>query len=115
MRHAFTLTYLNHALLSHISALGAHRETKMREIENISEMANRVIVILNKAGMYLSENKHENATNLSPMLLELKKQIIASDSNLKKQQLRLFYNVVGATEKIIKELQETWMDSKNQN
>ena len=116
MQHAFTITYLNHALLSHISALGAHRETNLPGIENISEITTQINNVLNEASKYLTSKENINPTNLSPLLLKLQKQINSSDSNLKKQQLRLFYNIAGTTAKIIKELQEqsfTIIESNN--
>ena len=112
MKHAFTLTYLNHALLSHISALGAHRETNMPIIENISGITAQINKVLNEAGEYLVSKENFIPTDLSPMLMELKEQIVSSDTNLKKQQLRLFYNIAGTTAQIIREMQETWVDIK---
>ena len=113
MQHAFTLTYLNHALLSHISALGVHRETNMPVIDNISEITRQINSALHEAGQYLQTNKRSIAEDLSPLLLDLQKHIIATDSGLKKQQLRLLYNITGTTSKIVKELEATWMDLKN--
>lgn len=106
MQHAFTLTFLNHALLSHISALGAHRETNMPVLENISDIVGQISLVLREAGDYLINKEHVTPTELSPLLLELKGQINATDTSLKKQQLRLLYNIAGATAKIMKEIQE---------
>ncbi|MCG6186383.1 FUSC family membrane protein [Maribellus maritimus] len=113
MQHALTLTYLNHALLSHISALGAHRETNMPVIENISVITNQINEVLNEASKYLVSQKNIIPTELSPVLMELKEQIVLSDNHLKKQQLRLFYNIAGTSSKIMKEIEETWVDIKN--
>lgn len=81
MQHAFTLTYLNHALLSHISALGAHRETNLPGIENISEITIQINAVLNEASEYLPNKEKFNPIDLSPLLLKLQKQIISSDNN----------------------------------
>ncbi len=113
MQHAFTLTYLNHALLSHISALGAHRETNMPTIENIDGITERITHALSDASEYLITTPHQLPPELSPLLLKLKEQIEDADPGLKKQQLRLFYNITGTTSKIIKEMEATWMDLKN--
>jgi len=110
MQHAFTFTYLNHALLSHISALGAHRETNMPNIENISDITEKINMVLNKASEYLLTSNHQLPDDLSPLLLELKKQIVATASGIKKQQLRLFYNITSSTAKLMAELQESWVD-----
>ncbi len=110
MKHTFTLTYLNHALLSQISALGAHRETHLPGIENMQEIMERVNKVLNEAGCYLQSQTQGNTSNLSPTLLELKQQIVTTESGLKKQQLRLLYNIADSTAKIMQELQETQVD-----
>ncbi|MCK3685201.1 FUSC family membrane protein [Maribellus sp. YY47] len=107
MKHAFTLTYLNHALLSHISALGVHRESNMPEIDNIAAIMDQINAALDEASQYLLSGGHQSPTDLSPTLLELKQQITGTAPGLKKQQLRLLYNIAGTTAKIIKELQET--------
>lgn len=112
MQHAFTLTYLNHALLSHISAMGSHRENHAFNIDNISETTLKLSDILTKAGEFLKNNAASLETDLSPMLLELKQQINSADSIVKKQQLRLFYNIVNTTAKILKELQEMKVGSE---
>lgn len=112
MQHAFTLTYLNHALLSHISALGAHRETNMPIIKNISGITKQINAALQEASRYLETSEHGIAVELSSLIHELRKQITATESGLKKQQLRLFYNIAGTTSKIMKELEDTWPDMK---
>ena len=105
MHQAFTLTYLNHALLSHISALGAHRETYTPDLHEITEISNQVITVLIEAGHYFSTSDRKIPADLYPLLLGLQKQIVTAVSGLQKQRLRLLYNIVGTTEKIIKELQ----------
>jgi len=110
MQHAFTLTYLNHALLSNISALGAHRETNIPGIENVEKIMKQINVVLDEASRQLKSNSQQITTNLSPILLELKQEIVSTESGLKKQQLRLIYNIAGTTSKIVKELQETGTD-----
>ena len=112
MQHALTLTYLNHALLSHLSALGVHRETNLPTIENIDQITKQIFDALSEAGNYLTNEVNQIPTNLSPLLLELKKQIGSAESGLKKQQLRLFYNITGTTAQIVNELEKTWADFK---
>lgn len=119
MQHAFTLTYLNHALLSYISALGAHRETKAFDIEDVTIMTNQITEILNKAGEYLFSNPQNENNDLSSLLMNLKNLINSTESIIKKQQLRLFYNLTSTTEKFMKELQnlkpETEANAKQQS
>lgn len=106
MQHAFTLTYLNHALLSYISAMGAHRENHAFNIDNIHDITKRISGILSQAGDYLLKGNMDLQTDLSPMLLELKQQINSQELIVKKQQLRLVYNIASTTSKILKELEE---------
>ncbi|MGM0619940.1 MAG: FUSC family membrane protein [Bacteroidota bacterium] len=110
MQHAFTLTFLNHALLSHISALGAHRESNLVVIENLTEISRQVTEVLNKAGNYLLNREQQISDDLSPLLLDLQKQIVSTGSGLKKQNLRIIYNIADTASKIIRELEETWDD-----
>jgi len=111
MKHAFTLTYLNHALVSHISALGAHRESNTK-LKNVDEIIQQINVVLNDATQYLLDNKHHVPDDLSPLLMKLQKQISTSPSGIKQQQLRLYYNLTATTAKIINELTETWTEKK---
>jgi uncharacterized membrane protein (TIGR01666 family) len=106
MQHAFTLTYLNHALLSYISAMGAHRENDAFNVENIKDMTGQISAILTTAGEYLLNEETDLQTDLSPILMELKQQINSPESIVKKQLLRLFYNIASTTAKILKELQD---------
>ncbi len=105
MQHAFTLTYLNHALLSYISALGAHRETNMPVMDNIADMTNQITGMLTKNSEYFKNNEPEAQTSISPMLMELQQKITSTSDLTEKQQLRLFYNVAGTIYQIQKELQ----------
>lgn len=115
MQHAFTLTYLNHALLSHISALGAHRETNLPNVGNAAQITAQINSVLDEASKNLLTKEHHLSRDLSPMLLEFQKQITATEAGMKKQQLRLYYNIAGTTSKIIKELEDTWVDLKSVN
>jgi len=110
MQHAFTLTFLNHALLSHISALGAHRESNLVAIENLQEISRQITEVLNKAGNYLLNREQQISDDISPLLLNLQKQIVSTGSGLKKQNLRIIYNIADTASKIIRELDETWDD-----
>jgi uncharacterized membrane protein (TIGR01666 family) len=106
MQHAFTLTYLNHALLSHISAMGAHRENHSFAVDNPVNTVNKISDILNHAGSYLSTSEDKALPDLSPLLMDLKQQINSTEVIVRKQQLRLIYNIANTTSKILRELQE---------
>ena len=104
-QHAFALTYLNHALLSQISALGAHRENNLVKIENMEEITSRISSILTGASEFLPENSQNNLNDLSSLLLNLKKQIDECNEGIKKQQFRLLYNITDSANKMIHEIQ----------
>lgn len=106
----FTLTYLNHALLSHLSALGAHRETNLPVIENISQITSQINHALKEAADYPLNRNRRMTTDLSSLLLGLKEQISSTDNSLKKQELRLLYNIAATTTKIQNELLKTDFD-----
>ncbi len=108
MQNAFTLTYLNHALLSYISALGAQRETNTFSIKNINQLTNQIAETITNAGNY-SLNKHQYPAraNLTPLLFDLQQQISSTKTIVKKQQLRLLYNITSTTARIVEELERT--------
>ncbi|MFB6317631.1 FUSC family membrane protein [Saccharicrinis sp. FJH54] len=105
MQQAFTLTYLNHALLSHISALGAHRETSTPDLNEIRTVSNRVMEGLKEAGHYSETGQQGFSSDFTVLLNDLQEQLSASGSGLQKQRLRLLYNIAGTTDKIVRELQ----------
>ena len=104
-QHAFALTYLNHALLSQISALGAHRENNLVKIENMEEVTGRISSILTGASEFLPDNSQNKLPDLSALLLNLKTQIEECNSAIKKQQFRLLYNIADSANKMIHEIQ----------
>ena len=110
MKNVFTLTYLNHALLSHISALGAHRETNMESIGNIDLIFDLIDKKLEKASQPGIKQEDNLSAELSKLLLSLQEQIKQSEPGLKRQQLRLFYNISASTSKIMDEMRESGID-----
>ena len=106
MQQAFAFTYLNHALLSQISALGAHRENNLVNIENMGEITGQINAVLTGATDNLLINNQIDLNNLSDLLLKLKKQIDESPSGIKKQQFRLLYNIADSANKIILAIQD---------
>jgi uncharacterized membrane protein YccC len=105
-QHAFALTYLNHALLSQISALGAHRENNLVKIENMEEVTNRISSVLTGASEFLADYSENKLPDLSVLLLNLKNQIEECNAGIKKQQFRLLYNIADSANKMIREIQE---------
>ncbi len=110
MQHAFTLTYLNHALLSHLSALGALQEDKSffksslhidQEIENaLKETAARIH----------HKQTSMNRTSLKPILIELKDKINGLDAGKERQHLRLIYNIAAVSNKLLLESEKLYQN-----
>lgn len=113
IKNTFTLTYLNHALLSHISALGAHRETNMAGYENIKQIFQQIDKKLLEASQENNKAKDELSDDLLSLLMILQEQIKQSRTGLERQQLRLFYNIAATTSKILDELKQVGISSQN--
>jgi uncharacterized membrane protein (TIGR01666 family) len=107
MTSSLTITYLNHALLSHISALGAHRETYTEDYKEIEALFEQIKQQLAEAGKTSTIRKDTFSRDLSALLLALQQQIKGTQTGMKRQQLRLFYNVAATTSKISEELKRT--------
>ncbi|QIA07911.1 FUSC family membrane protein [Draconibacterium halophilum] len=105
MHNALTITYLNHALLSHISALGAHRETNTEDYRDIDPIFEQLDKKLAEAG---NSNVNNFSPDLSELLMTLQHQIKITEAGLKRQQLRLFYNIAATTSKINDELKRSY-------
>lgn len=112
IQHALNLTFLNHALLSYISALGAHREGGLPAIANLHSLTSQIAGFLQTAADFVNTEKSENVPELAPILMDLKQQIASCSSINEKQQLRLYYNIFGSIAKIFDELQ-VYLKDKN--
>ncbi|AHW61294.1 TIGR01666 family membrane protein [Draconibacterium orientale] len=107
MDSVLTNTYLNHALLSHISALGAHREANIERFKNIESLFLQIHNKMSEAGKESTLREEKLSSDLSELLMTLQQQIRNTEAGLKRQQLRLFYNIAATTSKIIDELKRT--------
>jgi len=103
MQQAFTLTYLNHALLSHLSALGALNQDRSYFALTM-DVDNNIESALNETALNLIENPNTLSNNtLKPVLMELKNRIDQSPPNSKQQHLRLIYNIAAVSNKLLRE------------
>ncbi len=103
MQQAFTLTYLNHALLSHLSALGALNQDRSY-FSLTMDVDNNIESVLKETALNLKENPANVSTSsLKPVLLELKNRIDQSPLNNKRQHLRLIYNIAAVSNKLLRE------------
>lgn len=105
MQHALNLTYLNHALLSYISALSTHKTTMDTGID-IKQFTDQINIVLNQA-----DNNLTNKEDISKLLMTLKQRISETKMAEQKQLLRLYYNIASSTSKIINEFTEHSIDN----
>lgn len=95
---SFTLTYLNHALLSYLSALGAHREQPDANNQTIVEQADRILKILKNTG---SGQPSANREDLQLLVAELRQMQAENSPKLTLQQISLLLNLAELTDKLI--------------
>lgn len=104
-KRAFTLTYLNHALLSYLSALGAHGQKQRLNEEEIA-ICKKVKEVLEQAQILLAD---EHILPNTPLIL---KEIAAWEEVLYKQKQQtnnerivLLYNMAYTAKELLKEAQ----------
>lgn len=103
-KHAFSLTYLNHALLSYLSALGAHRESKKYMTEEQYEMFKKVQQELSKAAIALQDKKACRVPlGMKNFLEELGHKLSEMERGSERQKLVLLYNITEVTEQLFQE------------
>ncbi|MGQ1783572.1 MULTISPECIES: FUSC family membrane protein [unclassified Saccharicrinis] len=105
MDQAFKLTYLNHALLSHLSALGALYQDHS-DLILAKDIYTAITSTLNGTATRLIEDDHMNIGSLKPVLFELKDRINDYSQGTERQHLRLIYNIAAVSNKLLKESEE---------
>ncbi|MBS2098772.1 YccS family putative transporter [Carboxylicivirga linearis] len=103
MEQAFTLTYLNHALVSYISAFGARRDTDPLIVDGYNELAVQINEALNRAADIIEGKEDVDKHSLKEMLMTMRDRIDDLNNEKKRQQLRLFYNIAGVSNKLLKQ------------
>ncbi len=106
IENAFTITYLNHVLLSYISAFGAQRDELGELPESTENVINTINLTLKEASDRISKKqKDENIEIplLKPLLMELRDKIADMQHSKQKQLLRLLYNIAGVSNKLLME------------
>jgi uncharacterized membrane protein (TIGR01666 family) len=94
---AFTLTYLNHALLSYLSALGAHREDQAESHPEMPVLAEAIQQVLNQA----SQSSAEDSGNQILELLDRIRQRMNQSESGTRQQFVLLYNIAEVTRQLL--------------
>jgi len=103
MEQAFTLTYLNHALVSYISAFGARRDSDPLIVNGYNEIAIQINEALNRAADIIEGKEDVDRRSLKELLMTLREIIEDLNNEKKRQQLRLFYNIAGVSNKLLKQ------------
>jgi len=105
MEKAFTLTYLNHALLSYISALGAHRGLERTSDSQLLIFSAEITKALQQAIQKLTQEKNQNPALIKNMLKEIRVHIDQSEKTIEKQQFILLYNIAEVSGQLLKQIE----------
>jgi uncharacterized membrane protein (TIGR01666 family) len=101
-QQAFKLTYLNHALLSYLSALGAHRDIQQFINPEMEQFAVKIEEALVEASQWLrGDRKGEPTCRVSPILEHLGKRLSELDEGINRQQLVLLFNIAEVTDQLL--------------
>lgn len=101
-RQAFRITYINHALLSYLSALGAHRDATNLQPEFLN-YAGSILKLLKSADYSFKKENNPNILFIGDILKEIKKNIDTDFHEKSKQQMILLYNIAEVTSQLIDE------------
>ncbi|PCH77204.1 MAG: TIGR01666 family membrane protein [Flavobacteriaceae bacterium] len=98
---AFKLTYLNHALVSYLSAFGAHRTSSFELTEDVERILYQVDKALDKTTHYLKgESSDETASNLPYLLNKLSNRLDEMERGSQRQKMVLLYNIAEVTKQL---------------
>ncbi|PCI00432.1 MAG: TIGR01666 family membrane protein [Flavobacteriaceae bacterium] len=98
---AFRLTYLNHALVSYLSAFGAHRSSSFELTEDVERILYQVDKALDMTTNYLKgESKDQTASNLPYLLNKLSNRLDDMERGSQRQKMVLLYNIAEVTKQL---------------
>jgi len=98
-RRAFKLTHLNHALLSFISAFGAHREGANTTVNEIITCGRSILKILGQ-----THSKSENRlAEMTALIQNLQQRVKAGKTDSNRQKFILLYNIADIGRQLISE------------
>lgn len=112
MERAFTLTYLNHALLSYISALGAHREIEGAIDSQLLLFSSEIVTALEKAIQSLTREQNQDPIQIKVLLKQIRLYIDQAETPFEKQQFILLYNIAEITGQLLKQIETFRQDEK---
>jgi uncharacterized membrane protein (TIGR01666 family) len=97
---AFTLTYLNHALLSYLSALGAHRDQHTKQM---FVFENHILKALDEAYDWLTTQNNSKTETIENSLEEISTQLLATKKESTQMQYILLHNIAEVTLQILEQ------------
>ncbi|UMB61208.1 YccS family putative transporter [Lutibacter sp. A80] len=100
---AFRLTYLNHALLSYLSALGAHRNQQANQVLNMLEFENLILNALDEAYDWLTTEDKGEIKTIKDSLEEISIQLHTKKEASLNIQYTLLYNITEVTIQILEQ------------
>lgn len=100
---AFRLTYLNHALLSYLSALGAHRDQHNKQALNIFVFESHILKTLDHAFDWLTIKDNREIGNIEDDLEEIRMLLHSKKEEEIRIEYTLLYNITEVTQRILKQ------------
>lgn len=100
---AFTLTYLNHALLSYLSALGAHRGQPTNRTLNILVFEKHILKALDESFDWLTTKNNNKIENIEGSLEGISTQLLTKKEKSTQVQYILLYNITEVTLQILEQ------------
>lgn len=100
---AFTLTYLNHALLSYLSALGAHRIHQNTEISYLLTFENHILNVLDKTCIWIATSGNNDVGAIEDSLEGISKHLLTYTKETTLMQTILLYNIAEVTLQILEQ------------
>ena len=105
-RKAFKLTYLNHALLSYLSALGAHRTQHQNENLNMLTFENEILKALDAAFNWLTIKNNSKIENIEGTLKDISSQLLTNNKEATQMHYILLYNIVEVSLQILEQAKQ---------
>jgi uncharacterized membrane protein YccC len=99
MDRAFDLTFLNHALLSYISAFGAHRY--QQKDAGVPALSDEVLLVLDAASESLKSEKPGENQTAEQLLEKIREAGRNAGQEFTQLQFTLLYNIAEVTNKIL--------------
>ncbi|NOU59345.1 YccS family putative transporter [Marinifilum caeruleilacunae] len=101
-KRAFSITYLNHALLSYLSALGAHRSIADYMNDEVKLMYQEVEKTLHSVALSLRKNDSQcSSEELNLVLEKIGDRLEHAERGTQRQKLVLLYNIAEVTQQLV--------------